>query len=107
RARTWVNIVSPSSLVIIDPQTHSSGPPTRDLPVLTPILVLSLRVPLCCQQKNQWLASSSTTTTLFPGRPFPLANSLCLAASRYVPTQPATLSRSTTMPLVTRSGLEA
>src|SRR4051812_34348812 len=27
--------------------THSSGPPTRDPPVLTPTLVLSLRVPLC------------------------------------------------------------
>ena len=28
----------PLSLVTFDPQTHSSGPPTRDLPILTPIV---------------------------------------------------------------------
>ena len=35
--------------------THSSGPPTRDLPVLTPTLVLSLRVPLCRRRQARWL----------------------------------------------------
>src|SRR4051812_40339351 len=41
---------------------HSSGPPTRDPPVLTPTLVLSLRVPLCRRQKDRWLACRSTAT---------------------------------------------
>src|SRR3954462_5851997 len=43
--------------------THSSGPPTRDPPVLTPTLVLSLRVPLCDRQKDRWLACGSTATS--------------------------------------------
>ena len=34
---------------------HSLGPPTRDLPVLTPTMVLSLRVSLCDRQWiNDW-----------------------------------------------------
>ena len=40
---------------------HSSGPPTRDLPVLTPTLVLSLIVPLCHRDKARWLPQPSTT----------------------------------------------
>ena len=39
------------------------GPPTRDPPVLTPTLVLSLRVPLCDRQKDRWLACRSTATS--------------------------------------------
>src|SRR3954469_24377642 len=42
---------------------HSSGPPTRDPPVLTPTLVFSLRVPLCDRQKDRWLACRSTATS--------------------------------------------
>ena len=44
-------------------KVHSSGPPTRDPPVLTPTLVLSLRVPLCDRQKDRWLAGRSTATS--------------------------------------------
>src|SRR3954466_14540040 len=36
--------------------THSSGPPTRDPPVLTPTLVLSLRVPLCRRRSGPMAA---------------------------------------------------
>src|SRR3954466_13227411 len=43
--------------------THSSGPPTRDQPVLTPTLLISLRVPLCDRQKDRWLACRSTATS--------------------------------------------
>src|SRR3954469_7678490 len=42
---------------------HSLGPPTRDPPVLTPTLVLSLRVPLYDRQKDRWLAYRSTATS--------------------------------------------
>ena len=42
---------------------HCLGPPTRDPPVLTPTLVLSLRVPLCDRRKDQWLDCRSTATS--------------------------------------------
>ena len=42
---------------------HSSRPPTRAPPVLTPTLVLSLRVPLCDRQKDRLLACRSTVTS--------------------------------------------
>ena len=45
--------------------TQSSGPPTRDPPVLTPTLVLSLRVPLCRRRQARWLLRSSMAMQIF------------------------------------------
>src|SRR3954462_4934522 len=44
--------------------THSSGPLTRDPPVLTPTLVLSLRVPLCPRNQEGCLLPSLKTVPL-------------------------------------------
>src|SRR3954464_9125829 len=52
--------------------THSSGPPTRDPPVLTPTLVLSLRVPLCRRNQEGFLFPSIKTAPLLR-EPWPSA----------------------------------
>src|SRR3954470_23627 len=44
--------------------THSLGPPTRDPLVLTPTLVLSLRVPLCRRNQEGCLIPSLKTAPL-------------------------------------------
>ena len=44
-------------------ESTARDPLPRGLPVLTPTMVLSLRVPLCGRQKDQWLACRSTATS--------------------------------------------
>ena len=70
--------------------THSLGSPTRDMPVLTPTMVLSLRVPLCGRQKDRWLVCRLTTTSTSssPARLAPWLNrGLCPASDHHIRTR--------------------
>ena len=65
----------PPPPVTISLRRTGRDPPTRDPPVLTPTLVLSLRVTLCDRQKDRWLVCRLTTmsTSSSPARPVTLA----------------------------------